>query len=57
MKEAAPFLIVFDDSQTCVGFVLKRGPTGFEAFGADEESLGLFATQAEAAAAIRGQSS
>ena len=35
-----------------VGFVLNRGEAGFEAFDADERSLGLFPTQREAAAAI-----
>jgi hypothetical protein len=38
--------------QVCLGFVLARGDAGFEAFNADEQSLGLFPTQREAAAAI-----
>jgi hypothetical protein len=38
--------------QVCLGFVLARGEAGFEAFDADEKSLGLFPTQREAAAAI-----
>ena len=38
--------------RVCIGFVLDRGDAGFEAFNADEQSLGLFPTQREAAAAI-----
>jgi hypothetical protein len=38
--------------QCCIGFILARGAAGFEAFSADEKSLGLFPTQREAAAAI-----
>jgi hypothetical protein len=38
--------------QSCIGFILNRGAAGFEAFSADEKSLGLFPTQREAAAAI-----
>jgi hypothetical protein len=38
--------------QVCIGFILDRGTVGFEAFSADEKSLGLFPTQREAAAAI-----
>jgi hypothetical protein len=42
--------------QVCLGFVINRAAAGFEAFNADEKSLGLFPTQREAAAAImRGQ--
>ena len=52
---SAPITSVFS-GQICLGFVLNRGPAGFEAFSADEKSLGLFPTQREAAAAImRGQ--
>jgi hypothetical protein len=38
--------------QVCLGFILNRGTAGFEAFSADEKSLGLFVTPREAAAAI-----
>jgi hypothetical protein len=34
------------------GFVLPRGPRGYEAFGADCESLGLFDTQQAAIDAV-----
>jgi hypothetical protein len=36
----------------CVGFILARGPTGFEAFDGDDKSLGLFPTQRQAANAL-----
>ena len=36
----------------CVGFVLPRGKVGFEAFGRDEQSRGLFATWELAIAAL-----
>jgi hypothetical protein len=37
----------------CSGFILNRGPAGFEAFDVNDRSLGLFETQALAAAALR----
>jgi len=40
--------------QTCVGHVLSRGPHGFEAFDADDQSVGLFETQSAAANALEG---
>jgi hypothetical protein len=46
-----PIIPVFS-GKVCLGFVLARGEAGFEAFGADEKSLGRFPTQHEAAAAI-----
>jgi hypothetical protein len=48
---SAPITSVFS-GQICLGFVINRGAAGFEAFGADEKSLGRFPTQREAAAAI-----
>ena len=27
----------------CIGFIVPRGPTGFEAYTADEKSLGIYA--------------
>ncbi len=47
----SPMAYVYD-GQDCVGFILGRGKLGFEALGRDEHSIGLFATQREAAAAI-----
>jgi hypothetical protein len=38
--------------QRCIGFIFKRGPQGFEAFDAEEHSLGIFSTQREAAHAV-----
>jgi hypothetical protein len=48
----SPMLSVYD-RQTCVGFVLSRGPQGFEAFDADGKSRGFHKTQDKAAEAIR----
>ena len=42
------------DGRTCVGHVIGKGPAGFEAFDREDKSLGLFKTQAEAAAALPG---
>ena len=47
----APMLSVYDGRQ-CVGWILARGKTGFEAFDAGERSLGLFDNQREAADAV-----
>jgi hypothetical protein len=52
----APLLSVYD-GQACLGFVLARGPLGFEAFMSDAEtSLGVFASQAEAIDQLQRQS-
>jgi hypothetical protein len=48
----APMAYVYDGRQCC-GFILARGKAGFEAFTRDEQSLGTFKTQREAAAVIR----
>ena len=40
------------DGGKCVGFVLRRGRTGYEAFDADEKSLGLFASESDAAEVV-----
>ena len=42
------------DGRACLGHVLGRGKAGFEAFDADNRSLGIFPSQREAAAAIMG---
>jgi hypothetical protein len=45
------------DGQRCIGFAFSLGKLGFEAFDTEERSLGVYATQREAAAAImRGSS-
>jgi hypothetical protein len=36
-----PALVSVYTCQVCLGFILSRGPAGFEAFSADEKSLGL----------------
>jgi hypothetical protein len=51
MSDSAPLLSVYS-GRTCVGFVLRRGKAGFEAFDVNERSLGLFPGQAEAIASI-----
>ena len=34
------------DGRNCIGFILARGPAGFEAFTADQHSLGMYARDA-----------
>jgi hypothetical protein len=41
----------------CVGFLLSRGRSGFEAFDADTRSLGLYPNQRAAAVAVCGAAS
>jgi hypothetical protein len=47
------------DGRCCIGFVTSRGKAGFESFDADQKSIGLFRSEADAAAALwrlaRGQ--
>jgi hypothetical protein len=40
------------DGRECLGFVLSRGRSGFEAFDRDEHSLGLHPTAPAAANAV-----
>jgi hypothetical protein len=40
--------------QHCIGFVLSLGRDGFEAFDAEQQTLGLFPTRNEAATALLG---
>jgi hypothetical protein len=40
------------DGRICIGFILPRGTTGFEAFTLEEKSLGLFKSEGKAANAI-----
>jgi len=53
MKHSPPpkFLYVIRDG-SCCGFILHRGPQGFEAFDIDQTSLGHFTDQHAAAAAV-----
>jgi hypothetical protein len=50
-NSTSPLLSIYD-GQRCVGFVFARGKQGFEAFTAEQQSLGTFATQREAATAV-----
>jgi hypothetical protein len=47
----APFVTVYDGRE-CLGFILSRGKLRFEALDREENSLGLFKSQREAAAAL-----
>jgi hypothetical protein len=47
----SPLAYVYDGRQ-CLGHIIARGKAGFEAFDSDDKSLGLFASQKEAAATI-----
>ncbi len=53
-------LTVYDGRQA-IGFILRRGRGCAEAFGADEQTIGLFKNEHDAAAALwrlaRGQTS
>ena len=51
---STPMMGVYDGRE-CVGFILARGKTGFEAFDRDQRSVGTFKTQHEAAAALEPQ--
>ena len=51
---AEPYMVAVYDGQRCIGHVLGRGKSGFEALDADNVSLGVFPSQREAAAAIMG---
>jgi hypothetical protein len=54
---AAPPLIPLIVHERCIGHFLARGREGHEAFDADEQSLGVFPTAAEAVAALIAASS
>ena len=47
----APLAYVYDGRE-CLGFVLARGRSVFEAFDREERSLGLFPTAKQAAGAL-----
>jgi hypothetical protein len=44
------FALVIDGD--CAGFILTRGPKGYEAFDGDEKSLGVFQTEGGATTAV-----
>jgi hypothetical protein len=45
-------LTIFDGRQQCLGFVLRRGSKGWEAFDSHDVGLGVYPSKAEAAAAL-----
>jgi hypothetical protein len=51
-RTASPTMVSVYDGRECLGFVLSRGCRGFEAFRADEKSLGLFPNRRDAANAV-----
>jgi hypothetical protein len=52
IPERKPSMLSVTDGTTCVGFVLARGPAGFEAFDFAGKSFGMFSTQRDAVLAI-----
>jgi hypothetical protein len=51
MTGASPMAYVYDGREA-LGHVIARGKAGFEAFDADDKSVGLFPSQREAANAV-----
>jgi hypothetical protein len=47
-------MVLVHDGRKCIGFVIARGRLGFEAFSADQRSLGILPNQKRAADAITG---
>jgi hypothetical protein len=54
MTKAVPTTGMFSvyDGQQCIGHLMRRGKFGVEAFGANDESLGIYPTQKEAMQAL-----
>jgi hypothetical protein len=53
-SKPAPTLLTIYSGRECIGLILNRGKSGWEAFDADQHSLGIFATEQAAADAISG---
>lgn len=51
-RKFAGRMLSFYRGRDCVGFLLNRGPRGFEAFDQDQHSIGLLSDQHAAAAAV-----
>jgi hypothetical protein len=51
MNDASPMMTIYS-GQKCIGFLLRRGREGVEAFTADEISIGKFASVKEATSAV-----
>jgi hypothetical protein len=54
MSSGAPFSIVFQGTDP-LGFLILRGISGVEAFDRDGASIGMFASDKEAADAVTAQ--
>jgi hypothetical protein len=50
--QSSPRILTVLREGRCCGFVLSRGPKGFESFDSDDTSLGTFGTKEEAAAIV-----
>jgi hypothetical protein len=51
-RTTRPSLVSVYDGRKCLGFIFARGCRGYEAFSADERSLGVFLDQREALDAV-----
>jgi hypothetical protein len=51
-KPAAAAMLTVNDGQRCIGHIIARGKTGFEAFDRHDRSLGNFPNVKAAAAAV-----
>lgn len=56
MRDLAPMLSMYS-GQVCIGFLLKRGRQGVEAYDANCASLGIFPDQNQAANAVSNAAS
>jgi hypothetical protein len=45
-------LLAVYDGQEAIGFIIRRGSVGIEAFAADGRSIGMFSDEGEAATAV-----
>jgi hypothetical protein len=51
-KPAAAAMLTVNDGQKCIGHIIARGKTGYEAFDVNDRSLGLYPSVKAAAAAV-----
>jgi len=51
-RPTRPPMVSVYDGCTCLGFIFARGCRGYEAFSADEQSLGVFLDQRDALDAV-----
>ena len=52
MSGAQTAMLSVYDGQRCLGHIIKRGKRGFEAFNHNDQSLGVFPSDHEAADAL-----